>query len=232
MKKRVLLVEDDEGLASILRHNLLHAGFEVECVPDGGLAPERAEAFKPHVVLLDLGLPGRSGFDLCADWSRDRRFPIIIITARDRKEDELGGFRAGADHYVRKPFDFDTLLARIHAVLRKEPSTVERLCLGAVIVDFTTFTAHVRGRPLDLTHREFDVLRYLAAHANSIIHRDELLRAVWGYSGETLTRSVDKTIVKLRKKIEPDPRHPSFIHTAYGDGYWLSLSPAQERPSE
>src|SRR5262245_33566590 len=109
MNKRVLLVEDDEGLARILRHNLFHAAFDVECVSDDEVAPARAEEFKPNVVLLDLGLPNRNGFELCAAWSRERRFPIIIITARDRKEDELGGFRAGADHYVRKPFDFDTL---------------------------------------------------------------------------------------------------------------------------
>jgi DNA-binding response OmpR family regulator len=224
MSKRVLVVEDDEILAQVLSHNLSHEGFEVRCVNNGTQALAEAKAFAPDVALLDVTLPGTNGIDLCRAWSRERRFSIILVTAKDRKDDELRGFRAGADDYVTKPFDLDTLLARIHAVLRRARPNAERLVLGDIVIDFATFTARQHGNGFDLTHKEFEILRYLAERANTVVHRDDLLRAVWGYPEDPFTRSVDKAIARLRKKIEPDPRHPTFIHTAHGDGYSLSLS--------
>ncbi|MBM3777971.1 MAG: response regulator transcription factor [Acidimicrobiia bacterium] len=222
MQKRILLVEDDHVLAEVLSHNLVHEGFEVRCVADGKLALDAAKTFAPDLALLDVMLPGRSGFDLCATWRRERRFPIIIVTARDRKEDELRGFQSGADDYVTKPFNLETLLARIHAVLRRTRPSVERLELGPVTVDLVHFTARRGDAPIQLTRLEFELLRYLGERPHGVVHREELLREVWGYDDEPYTRSVDKAVARLRKKIEADPRRPEFLHTAHGDGYYLT----------
>jgi two-component system response regulator VicR len=224
MSTRVLIVEDDEVLAQVVMHNLLHEGFHVRWANTGTAALREAKAFAPDVALLDVMLPEKSGLDLCAVWSTERRFPVIIMSARDRKDDELRGFRAGADDYITKPFDLERLLARIHAVLRRSRPSLTRLKLGGVTIDFGTLTAMAGDQPLDLSHREFEILRYLAERPNTVVHRDELLREVWGYPDDPMTRSVDKAILRLRKKIEPDPRRPTFIHTAHGDGYRLSVS--------
>jgi two-component system response regulator VicR len=220
--KRILIVEDDEALADVLCHNLEHEGFEVRHVPDGAIALSTAKAFSPDLVLLDVVLPGVDGVDLCASWRQEGRFPIIMVTARDRKEDKLHGLRMAADDYVTKPFDLDELIARVHAVLRRGRPDVERLTLGTTNVDFVHFTARHRGRSLDLTRREFEILRYLAKRPNTVVYRDELLRHVWGFQQEPFTRCVDRAIARLRKKIELDPHHPLFIHTAHGDGYYLT----------
>jgi DNA-binding response OmpR family regulator len=224
MSKRVMIVEDDEVLAQVVSHNLAHEGFEVRCVNNGEDALREAKTFGPDVVLLDVMLPERNGFDLCGIWSLERRFPIIMMTARDRKDDELTGFRAGADDYITKPFDLDRLLARIHAVLRRARPSIARLRLGDATIDFATLTASMRDEPLELSHREFEILRYLAERPNTVVYRDELLREVWRYHDDPITRSVDKAILRLRKKIEPDPHRPTFIHTVHGDGYRLTVT--------
>jgi two-component system, OmpR family, response regulator VicR len=223
-KKRVLIVEDDEVLAQVVAHNLVHEHFDVRCVTNGTDALREAKAFVPDVALLDLTLPGSSGLELCRIWSRERRFPIIMMTARDRKDDELAGFGAGADDYITKPFDLERLLARVHAVLRRARPSAGFLTLGRITIDFAGLTAMDGDQPIELSHREFEILRYLAERPNTVVHRNELLRAVWGYHDEPITRSVDKAILRLRKKIERDPHHPAFIHTAHGDGYRLTPS--------
>jgi DNA-binding response OmpR family regulator len=224
VKKRILVVEDDEALASVLCHNLEHEGFEVKHVANGTPALSVARAFAPDLVLLDLLLPGVPGLDLCASWQTEGRFPVIIITARDRKEDKLRGLKAGADDYLTKPFDLDELLARVHIVLRRRrPAVLQRLKLGDIVIDFTRFTARRGHRSLNLTRREFDILRYLAGRGSTVIvYRDELLRNVWGVTHEPFSRAVDRAIARLRTKIESDPHRPSFIHTAHGDGYYLT----------
>lgn len=223
MTKRVLIVEDDDALIQILSHNLSHEGFQVQCATDGDQALDIAKSFVPDLVLLDLTLPGtKSGLDLCAAWRHEHQFPIIILTARGQKVDKLKGLRGGADDYVTKPFDLDELLARIHAVLRRARPSVERLELGNLIIDFVNSTAQRGSQFIQLTHREFSLLRYLAQRPNTIVHRDELLREVWGYPDDPLTRSVDKAINRLRTKVEVDPHRPVFILTAHGDGYSFS----------
>ena len=223
MKKRILIVEDDQALADILHHNLEHEGFEVRRVAEGSVALSAARTFAPDLVLLDVVLPGVDGMNLCAFWRQESRFPIIMLTARDRKGDKLHGLKVGADDYITKPFDLDELLARIHAVLRRSRPDLERLTLGTTILDFVNFTAHQGGRSLELTRREFEILRYLGQRANTVVYRDELLRHVWGFQEEPFTRSVDRAIARLRKKIELNPQHPSIIRTAHGDGYYLTL---------
>ena len=221
--KRILLVEDDASLARALSHSLGFEGFEIEWVADGSRAINAAKQRPPDIVLLDVNLPGSSGFDLCAAWQQQRSFPIIMLTARNRKEDKLLGFKLGADDYVTKPFDLDELLARIDAVLRRAASRrVERVVLGPITIDFVKLLAEKHGHPLPLSHREFELVRYLAEHSSSIVYREELLREVWGYPDAPQTRALDQAIAKLRKKIEADPHHPRFIHTVHGDGYRLT----------
>ena len=221
-KRRILVVEDDPALARILRDNLLVEGFQVECVADGNQALAAARAFGPDLALLDVTLPGLSGFDLCQLWNRTRQFPVIMLTARGQKADKLRGLSLGADDYVTKPFDLEELLARVHAVLRRSRRTVARLVLGSVTIDFVTLQAWNGKDTMELTHREFELLRYLAERPQAIVHRSELLREVWQFPDAPHTRAVDHAIARLRKKIEPDAHRPRFIHTVHGDGYCLT----------
>jgi DNA-binding response OmpR family regulator len=223
MKKRILVVEDDAALGRVLCDNFEFAGFEVAWEQEGHAAVSRARAFTPDLILLDVMLPGgKSGFDLCGILRQGGRTPIIILTARGHKADKLRGLALGADDYVTKPFDIDELLARAVAVLRRTRPTVERLRLGSVDVDFRTRVATDGTRLLHLTHRELELLHYLAQRRDHVVFRDELLREIWGYAEAPTTRSVDHAIARLRKKIEPDAHHPRFIHTVHGDGYCLT----------
>jgi DNA-binding response OmpR family regulator len=224
MTKRILVVEDDTSLARVLQDNLVYEGFDVRCVFDGANALDVVREFSPDLIVLDVMLPDADGFELCGLMRQGARTPIIMLTARGQKADKLRGLKLGADDYVTKPFDLEELLARVQAVLRRASPDVERVALGEVSVDFVSLVA-VRGhRPLHLTHREFHVLRYLAERPERVVHRNELLREVWGYPELPTTRSVDHAIARLRKKIELDPHRPRFIHTVHGDGYCLTLN--------
>ena len=227
MKRRILIVEDNAGLASVLSDNLILEGFDVQTVDDGNLAITKAREFAPDLIVLDVMLPGKDGFELCGLLRHGRRTPIIMLTARSQKDDRIRGLRLGADDYVTKPFDLEELLARIHAVLRRTRPDVERLMLGRITIDFRSLKAWNDEQEIDLTHREFEMIRYLAERQGVVVDRDELLREVWGYASAPNTRSVDQAIVRLRKKIEPDPQHPSFIHTVHGNGYCLTLENQQ-----
>jgi DNA-binding response OmpR family regulator len=222
MTKRILVAEDDPALSRLLRINLVHEGFDVECIDDGSLVPGRARDFGPDLVLLDLTLPGLNGFQLLEVLGRGRHAPIIVLTARGQRADKLRGLRLGADDYVTKPFDLEELIARIHAVLKRSSPEPERLALGDVIIDFTLRSATRDGLSLRLTDLEFDLLSYLAERRCRIVNRDELLRAVWRYSDTPVTRSVDNTVARLRRKIEPDDGEPRYIHTVRGQGYLLT----------
>jgi DNA-binding response OmpR family regulator len=222
MKKRVLVVEDDPVLTRVLRDNLTFEGFDVESVTDGSRAQAVAKDFGPDLVLLDVNLPGRSGFELCEAWRQVSQIPIILLTAMGQKGDKVRGLQLGADDYVTKPFDLEELLARIHAVLRRTRAFTRRLLLGDISVDFAARTATKGTAELDLTHRDFELLQYLAARPHTIVSRDELLRAVWGYPDTAATRAVDHAIARLRKKIEEKPHKPRYIHTVHGDGYYLA----------
>jgi len=222
MTKRILVVEDDAALARVLRDNLAFCGFDVACVTDGDVALAKAREFAPDLIVLDITLPGTNGFDLCGVLRRGSRTPIIILSARSQKADKLRGLNLGADDYITKPFDLEEFLARVQAVLRRARPPVEQLVLGRVIIDFRAQTATRAGYTLHLTHREFELAEYLAERQERVVHRNELLREVWGYLEVPSTRSVDHAIARLRKKIEPDPHHPRFIHTVHGDGYCLT----------
>jgi DNA-binding response OmpR family regulator len=228
MKRRLLIVEDDPSLLRVLRDNLTFAGFDVECAMDGDAALAQVRASTPDLILLDIMLPGRSGFELCGVIRQGGRTPIIMLTARSQKADKVRGLDLGADDYVTKPFHFEELLARIQAVLRRMRPTAERFSLGSIVIDLQRLQAWDSNREFHLTHREFEVLRYLAEREGRVVSRDELLREVWGYIDMPATRSVDHAIARLRKKIETDPHNPRFIHTVHGDGYRLTLDPTPE----
>ena len=220
---RVLIVEDDQSLSRVLSDTLTAEGFDTRHTGNGNTALNMASSFAPDLVLLDIGLQGKSGLELCKIWREGPRLPIIMLTARGQQRDKLQGLTAGADDYITKPFDLQELIARIRAVLRRARPALTRLNLGDVVVDFEHHTAERDGVSLELSHREFALLRYLAQRPDSVVPREELLQAIWGYPESPHTRSVDHAIARLRRKIEQDPHHPKFIHSAYAGGYLMTL---------
>ena len=229
MGARILVVEDDQSLGQILLDNLRVDGFEVELAADPKEALGTYRSFAPDLVLLDLMLPGISGFELGKVLRDGGKTPLIILSARGEKADKLQGLRLGADDYVTKPFDMEELVARIHTVLRRVRRVVETIRFGAVIVDFRTRTAADSRGDLHLTHREFEILRVLAERHTRVVYRDELFREIWGLVDSTTTRSLDRAVSRLRQKIEADPHNPRFLRTVHGDGYILtpeSVTPA------
>ncbi len=223
MTSRVLVVEDDGLLAKVLCDNLMLDGFEVQRASDARSAVNILKSFSPDLVVLDVMLPDRSGFDVFETLHQGGRTPVIFLTARGATADKLRGLRLGADDYVTKPFDLQELLARVHTVLRRARGHPGGIRLGSVTIDFQNQIAKRGGEAIHLSHREFELLRYLASRAGHVVYRSELLRAVWGYpDNSAYTRAVDHAIARLRKKIEEEPEQPRFIHTAHGDGYSLT----------
>jgi two-component system response regulator VicR len=220
--KRLLVVEDDASISQVLQDNLVYEGFEVECATTGDQALHKVQTFIPDLILLDLMLPGQSGFDVCEALSNGPQRPaIIVLTARRDDKDKVRALNLGADDYVTKPFTLDELLARVNAVLRRTHPQLSSIALGPLIVDFRSSRAYKNGADVDLRPREIEILRHLAARQGKAVTREELLRLVWGYEHVPLTRTVDIAIARLRRKIEPDPHHPIYLRTAHRDGYAL-----------
>jgi len=223
-QKRILIVEDDEGIARVLTDNLKIDGFHVRWARTAHDALVESQSFRPDLVLLDIMLAGEpNGFDLCGVLRQGGRCGVIMVSARSQREDKLRGLKLGADDYVTKPFDMEELSARINAVLRRTVLVVSRIRLGGIEVDFESHTARRGSTPIHLTHREFEMLRYLAEHRDRVVHRNELLRDVWGIVDGSTTRSVDFAVARLRRKIEPNPPEPRFLRTVHGDGYSLTI---------
>jgi two-component system, OmpR family, response regulator VicR len=226
MHERVVIVEDDQALARLLRENLVYEGFAVEHAGTGHDARTKVESFDPELVLLDLTLPDDDGFEICQSLvSLPKRPLVIILSARSSHVDKVRGLDLGADDYVTKPFAFEELLARMRAVMRRRTSKLRTVYLGDVVVDFAARCATRRGRDLGLSQREIEVLHYLAERSGMPVTRDALLLGVWQFKEVPMTRSVDICIARLRRKIEIDPHRPRFIRTAHGDGYVLTTSP-------
>ncbi|MCA1564545.1 MAG: response regulator transcription factor [Acidobacteria bacterium] len=230
MSRRILLVEDEPGLLMTLTDRLLSEGFAVETATDGeaGLARALAETF--DLIILDVGLPRKNGFDVCRDLrQRSVGVPIIMLTARGQVVDKVVGLKIGADDYVTKPFEMMELLARIEALLRRvsqasgaageTAATADVYQFGVIHADFRRAEVTRDGAPLELSAREFKLLRYLVEHRGATISRDELLNEVWGYNAMPSTRTVDVHIAWLRQKLEPNPHYPQFILTIHGLGY-------------
>jgi two-component system alkaline phosphatase synthesis response regulator PhoP len=223
-QKRILIVEDDEGIARLLTDNLKIDGFNVKWAATAHEALVESQSFHPDLVLLDITLAGQpAGFDICSVLRQGGRCGVIIVSARSQRDDKLRGLGAGADDYVTKPFDMEELAARINAVLRRTVHLVSRIRLADVEVDFEAYTARRGDTPLHLTHYEFEILRYLAERRDRVVRRDELLREVWKIADGSTTRAVDFAVARLRQKIEPNPPEPRFLRTIHGEGYSLTV---------
>jgi two-component system alkaline phosphatase synthesis response regulator PhoP len=220
---KLLLVEDEPGLVMTLTDRLLAEGYDVETVSTAPAAVERGGTAAHDLILLDVMLPGGNGFDVCRTLrQRGVRSPILMLTARGQVVDRVVGLKLGADDYLVKPFDMAELLARIEALLRRAPAaalTGDSFRFGDVIVDFRRAEVVKAGRPIDLSAREFKLLRYFAEHLGATISRDELLNEVWGYNAMPSTRTVDVHVAWLRQKLETNPRHPQHLLTVHGLGY-------------
>jgi DNA-binding response OmpR family regulator len=227
VKGRILVVDDDNALAEMLGIVLRGEGYEPVHCGDGEAALAAFRDVRPDLVLLDVMLPRINGFDVLRELrKRGVETPVIMLTAKGQVADKVAGLKLGADDYVTKPFDLEELLARVHAVLRRARPSVRLLQLGDVTIDFERLKATHGSDEIDLTHRDFEILKYLSERPNSIVSRNELLRAIWGYPDAANTRAVDHAIARLRKKIEDVPHKPRFIHTVHGDGYSLTVEVA------
>ena len=221
--KRILLIEDEPGIVLTLTDRLAREGYAVESAADGESGLERASKEPFDLLLLDLMLPRMSGFDVCRELrKRGVDTPVIMLTARGQVVDKVVGLKLGADDYVTKPFEMAELLARVEAQLRRVPATphpAEGYVFGDIKVDFRRAEATKEGQPVELSAREFQLLRYFLEHRGATLTREELLNEVWGYNSMPSTRTVDVHVAWLRQKIEPNPRHPQFILTVHGMGY-------------
>jgi len=228
---KIMVVEDEPSLVFTLQDTLENEGFEVLVSEDGTNAVEMVQNQKPDLLLLDVMLPGKSGYDICKE-IRDLKytFPIIMLTARDQEIDKVAGLNIGADDYLTKPFGVKELLARIKARLRRsgvysQSGNIDYVTLGEVQIDLNE---SVVNRPddkkIELTAREVELIRYLVSKAGEPVSRDELLEKVWRYEFSTNTRTVDVHISKLRAKIELLPEEPRYLITLHGVGYMLKMN--------
>ena len=223
MDARILLVEDDPSIREVTAIGLRAAGFEVETASDGAAGLERWRELQPDLVLLDVMLPRLDGLEVCREIRRESTVPIVILTARGDTIDVVVGLEAGADDYVRKPFEMPELVARIRAALRSRRSGTEAgpaaLSLGPLAIDTAGRTVRRDGEEIALTRTEFDLLVELAQRPGQVLTRDQLLDHVWGYDYLGDSRLVDVAIGRVRAKVERDPANPELLVTVRGSGY-------------
>jgi DNA-binding response OmpR family regulator len=221
--RKVLIVEDDQAMAVALRDGFTYEGYAVHVARDGAAGLRMAEERSHDLLILDVMLPRMSGLDVCRQLrTAGNDTPIIMLTARGQEIDKVLGLKTGADDYVTKPFSFLELMARVEAVLRrasKSTEAVESAEFGDVEMNFKTFEAKKGGRALELSPREFKMMKYFVEHRGEVVTRDQLLDHVWGYEGLPLTRTVDMHIAKLRQKIEDTPSDPHHVITVHRVGY-------------
>lgn len=221
---RILIIEDEIDLAEGLKDNFEFDGHEVSVAHDGEEGLNKVLNGSPEIILLDIMLPKKSGLDVCRELrAQGIDTPIIMLTARGQEIDKVLGLELGADDYITKPFSIRELLARVKAVLRRYPDKSRRIDnvqqIGKLTVDFDHYIAYVDGKEIDLTHKEFELLKYFMEHRDETITREQLMNKIWGYENYPTSRTVDNYIVKLRKKLEEDPGHPTHILTVHGLGY-------------
>ena len=220
---RILVVEDDPAILTGVRDNLELEGYEVFTAEDGEPALDIARKKKPDLIVLDLMLPGLSGFEVLKrlrDEGSDAF--VVVLTAKKEEVDKVRGLELGADDYITKPFSLIEFLARIKAILRRGPlksQGLKKFSFADVEIDFENFEARRKGKPLKLTPREFEILKFLAENQGKVVSRNELLDKVWGYKTFPTTRTVDNHIMRLRKQIESNPSSPRYIVSVRGVGY-------------
>jgi DNA-binding response OmpR family regulator len=229
--KRILIIEDDVAILRGLKDNLEYESYEVLTAADGEEGYFLIKEKKPDLIILDLMLPKMNGYELCRKVRNEGvTTPILMLTARSEEMDRVHGLDLGADDYVTKPFSVPELLARIRAIIRriqkvKTGNLPSELRFGDVSVDFKCFEARKGGDILEMSRKEFGILRLLAARPGEVITRDELLDEVWGYDQYPTTRTVDNHIALLRTKLEDNPSKPRYLLTVHGVGYKLVLEP-------
>lgn len=220
----ILVVDDEPSLRATVRYNLVREGHTVKLASDGPEALSLARSERPDAIVLDVMLPGLDGFDVCRILRAESNVPILLLSARGEELDRILGLELGADDYLTKPFAMRELVARIRALLRRARMTPDTddtppHVVGSLTIDTARHEISLHGKPLTLTPREFELLRYLALRPNTVLSRDRLLRDVWGYDYIFDTRTVDVHIRSVRRKIEVDPGQPRYIETVRGVGY-------------
>jgi len=234
MAKKVLVVDDEKPISDIIKFNLEKEGYEVLIAYDGEEALARVEADDPDLIILDLMLPKIDGLEVAKRVRVKHSTPIIMVTAKDSELDKVLGLELGADDYVTKPFSDRELVARVKANLRRQEAVTTAadnrkadIKVGDLTIHPDAYTVTKRGENINLTHREFELLHYLARHLGQVINREHLLQTVWGYDYFGDVRTVDVTVRRLREKIEDNPSHPEWLVTRRGVGYYLA-NPNQE----
>jgi two-component system, OmpR family, response regulator VicR len=235
MDKKILVVDDEKPIADILQFNLQKEGFTIYCAYDGEEALKMVEEVQPDLLILDIMLPKRDGMEVCREVRKKYEMPIIMLTAKDSEIDKVLGLELGADDYVTKPFSTRELIARVKANLRRHQASAlseeadenSEISIGSLIIHPDAYVVSKRGETIELTHREFELLYYLAKHIGQVMTREHLLQTVWGYDYFGDVRTVDVTVRRLREKVEDNPSHPAWIVTRRGVGYYLR-NPEQE----
>lgn len=220
--KTVLIIEDDPAILAGLEASLRAEHYDVHAESDGARGFDRAKKMNPDVIILDLMLPSKNGEEICRDLrAANINTPILMLTSKSSEMDKVLGLELGADDYMTKPFSVRELQARVKALLRRAPEIrePEEFSVGELWVNLRTREVRLEAAPVDLTAREFEVLRFFILHPNEVVTRDMLLDQVWGYDQYPTTRTVDNYILALRKKIEPQPNEPKFIVTVHTAGY-------------
>ena len=231
MAKKILVVDDEKPISDIVKFNLDKEGYDVVTAYDGEEALKKVEAESPDLILLDLMLPKIDGLEVARQIRKEHDTPIIMLTAKDSEIDKVLGLELGADDYVTKPFSNRELVARVKANLRRtassnaasneEDEANKELEVGDLTIHPDAYTVSKRGENIELTHREFELLHYLARHLGQVMTREHLLQTVWGYDYFGDVRTVDVTVRRLREKIEDNPSHPEWLGTRRGVGYYL-----------
>ncbi|HFU6521299.1 TPA: response regulator YycF [Enterococcus hirae] len=227
--KKILVVDDEKPISDIVKFNLAKEGYDVYTAYDGEDALEKVTEVEPDLILLDLMLPKMDGLEVAREVRKTYDMPIIMVTAKDSEIDKVLGLELGADDYVTKPFSNRELVARVKANLRRgatatkevEEIAPSELVIGDLTIHPDAYMVTKRGETIELTHREFELLFYLAKHIGQVMTREHLLQTVWGYDYFGDVRTVDVTVRRLREKIEDNPSHPNYLVTRRGVGYYL-----------
>ena len=222
--KKILIIEDELDLIKGLKLNLSDDGYEVDWAVNGMEGFRKAVEESPDLIILDIMLPEMDGLEVCRKLrQKNIGIPVIMLTAKGEEIDKVVGLEIGADDYITKPFSIRELIARIKARLRNAEREVkavpELYSFDDIEIDFARFKVRCKGKELDLTSLELDILKYFILHRGEVVSRDDMLDKIWGYDKYPTTRTIDNHILKLRKKIEDDPSHPRYIISIYGGGY-------------
>ncbi len=229
MDKKILIVDDEKPIVEILKINLMKDGYTVFEAYDGEEAVNKAMATEPDLILLDVMLPKLDGFSVLKKIREKSSVPILMLTAREEEFDKVLGLELGADDYITKPFSIRELMARVKANMRRtetdfadrQEKAVDKLEIGCFVLDYNRYELYKSGKPVEITIREFDLIKFLASQPNKVFSRQSLLESVWGYEYYGDDRTVDVTVRRLREKVEDDPSEPKYIMTKRGVGYYF-----------